>query len=160
MAIDLAVLATTVVTKFLYPYVKEGVERIAEKVGAEFGAQAAEHAVGLSRSLWERVKGLFTSDKEQAKVELFEEDPESYGQGLIKALQAKLEDEPRLAEELAKLVESPAPDGSGTGAQIMNATVAGIVDLRGGTVSGGTVTGAYVGSIDKPEGAGPNVPRG
>ena len=43
MPIDLALLATTVVTSFLVPYAKVGLEKIAEGAGTQVGENAGEY---------------------------------------------------------------------------------------------------------------------
>jgi hypothetical protein len=144
MVVDIAVVAGVVVSKFLAPYVKLGAERLADEVSERFSDSAAEHVSELSESLWTRVKGLFSSEKEQTTLELFEQDPEGLEASVERILREKLDANPALAEELAGLVDSPSPDGSGTGAQIMSATIAGIFDARGATIHGGKQAGVLI----------------
>jgi hypothetical protein len=150
MALDLAVLAATVVSRFLFPYVKKGAERLAEEISERVSDVAAEHATSLASRAWDRVRSVFSSPKEQTKLELFEEEPDEYAAGIERTLREKLEQDPELARELQELIDAPSPDGSGTGAQIMQATVAGIVDLRHGTVSGGQVSGVHIENFTAP----------
>ncbi len=55
---------------------------------------------------------------------------------LKKKLEKKLESDPALAQELSDLVDKPVAGGVSTGAQIMNAHIAGIADARGANFSG------------------------
>jgi len=131
MPIDVALLATTLVSSFLLPYVKMGAEKIAEEVTGKLGKGAAEHVTGVASKVWDRVKSVFSSDTDKATLTQFEKYPEQARDLIIAVLQEKLEQDRHLAQELAELVDSPGPDGrSTTGAQIMRAGIAGIVDLR------------------------------
>jgi len=132
----------------LLPYVKEGVEKITMAAKEKFGEAAAGYAADLAGKVWERVKSVFNSERDQATLTEFEEDPEAAASLLEKKLRTKIEQDPQLAQELDQLVNSQAPGGGGTGAQIIGATYAGIVDLRHGTVSGGVVSGL---SINPPQ---------
>lgn len=150
MAVEL--LAATVVTSFLRPYLEKGAKRIAEEVTGKVSEAAADHVTGVAENIWNRVKGAFTAPTERNVVELFKDDPEAMQPMMEKTLSKKLEEDSALAQDLEKLVNKPSPDGSGTGAQIIGATYAGIVDLRGGTVSGSgaTITGLSVGGSPPP----------
>ncbi len=136
MSIEVAALATTVVTSFLLPYVKLGVEKISEGVAGKLGDAAAQHAAGLAQKIWDRVTGVFGSEKDKMALELFRDDPEDLQARMVKVLRQKLEEDPALARELAEWINSPGPDGKSTGAQIMNAGTAGILDARGANFSG------------------------
>ncbi len=151
MPIDLAILATTVVTSFLAPYAKAGLEKIATAVTEKVSEQAAEYAKELTGKVWNLVTSAFSSPKEQTTMELFQENPDEMQEMLIKKLQEKLAQDPNLAQALADLINQPGPDSTTTGAQIMNAGIAGIVDLRGANLShaqGIEVSGVKIG--DKP----------
>lgn len=135
MDINASVLATTIVTSFLLPYLKLGGEKIAQKITEKLGGAAADQTVGVTKKVWDRVKSAFTSDRDQNILKEFEEDPES-AKPLIEAkLKKKLEQDPGLAEDLHQLINAPGSDGISTGAQIMNAHVAGILDARGANFS-------------------------
>jgi hypothetical protein len=151
MPIDLAILATTVVTSFLAPYAKAGLEKIATAVTEKVSEQAAEYAKELTGKVWNLVTSAFGSPKEQTTMELFQENPDEMQDMLIKKLQEKLVQDPNLAQSLADLINQPGPDGAASGAQIMNAGIAGIADLRGANLSSAqnmTIGGVIMG--DKP----------
>jgi hypothetical protein len=153
MPIDIAAIATTVVTSFLIPYVKKGAEKIAEEVTNTVSKGAAEHAVGLAQKVWNKVKSLFSSDKEKNTLQYFEQDPDTFQAAVEKILQQKLEQDSQAAQELDALLNAPEPTGGSTGAQIMNATYAGIADLRGANFSGAhgmNISGVSIGSQPPP----------
>ncbi len=151
MPIDIAALATTTVTRFLMPYAKAGLEKIAKSVADLVSPEAGEYAGELTTKVWDVVTGALSSPKEQSALELFQDDPEEMQDMLTKKLREKLEQESSLAQTLSDLINEPGPGGAGTGAQIMNAGIAGIADLRGADFSHSqraVVTGVSVG--DKP----------
>ncbi|MBV7326668.1 hypothetical protein KFU94_00110 [Chloroflexi bacterium TSY] len=131
MPIDIATLTTTIVTSFLVPYAKMGLEKIAESATKKASEKTGEYLSDLTDKLWNRVKSAFSAPEEQPIFTLFEKNPAEMTDMLVKALQQKLEQDPNLAQ----LVDAPGPDGQSTGAQIMNATIAGIADLRDANLS-------------------------
>jgi hypothetical protein len=136
MPIDTAALATTVVGSFLLPYVKSGVEKISEEVGKNVSKSAADYVTGLSKKIWERVKAAFTSDRDQVILSEFKDQPEAARLLVETKLMKKLEQDAALAEELDALINAPGPFGLSSGAQIMNSSIAGILDARGADFSG------------------------
>lgn len=146
MPIEIVALAATVVSNFLLPYLKLGAAKIGEKVTEEASSAAAEHVTTTSSALWNRLRSAFTDQKEQTALDLFEDDPEGLAATIERILVEKLRSDERLTADLSELVEAESPDGSGTGAQIMNAAIAGIIDLRGSRISGGEFTAVNVGS--------------
>ena len=136
MPIDVAVLATTIVGSFLVPYVKLGAKKIAEGIAGKLGDAAAEQVTGLTEKIWGRVRSIFSSEGERFTLSQFEHDPEA-AKGLVESLlRRKLDQDGSLAQEFSALVNTPTPDGMSTGAQIMNAHIAGIADARGADFSG------------------------
>lgn len=135
MDTNATLLATTVVTTFLLPYLKLGGETIAKKIAERVGGAAADEAVNVTQKIWDRVKAAFSSERDQHVLSEFENDPEA-AQHLIEAkLKRKLEQDPSLAGDLHQLVNAPGPDGVSTGAQIMKAHIAGMLDARGANFS-------------------------
>ena len=130
MTIDLMALAATAVTSFLVPYVKIGAEKIVEAFSSRMGEQTADKLSDLTGKLWSTVTGAFQSPKEQTTLELFKENPDEMQEMLIKKLHEKLSQDATLAQSLSELINKPVADGSMTGAQIMQAGIAGIADLR------------------------------
>lgn len=151
--LDLAALATTVVSSFLWPYAKKGLEKIGEEVGKNVSESAAKHAVSLTEKIWARVEGLFQTPKEKTALELFQDDPNEMKGKVEKMLREKLEQDEAAAKELSEMANAPGPDGATTGAQIMQAGIAGIADLRQAHIagSGNVVAGViYGGTPQQP----------
>jgi hypothetical protein len=138
--LDIALIAATTVGQILLPYIKDGAVAFGKTVAKEHGEDVGEFAGNLANKVWDTVKSVFTSEKDQTVLEQFEEEPEAAAPLVEAKLKKKLEQNPEVTEALSKLVEEKGPNGS-TGAQIINSSYVGFVDLRGGTVSGGTVTG-------------------
>jgi len=135
MDIDTATLATTIVTYFLLPYLKLGGTTLAKKITERVGGAAADEAVEVTQKVWDRVKSAFSSERDQHVFSEFEGDPEA-AKPLIEAkLKKKLDQDPSLAGDLQQLVNAPGHDGVSTGAQIMKAHIAGILDARGANFS-------------------------
>jgi hypothetical protein len=148
MTIDSTALATAVVSSFLLPYIKLGAEKLSEEIGKTLGNLSAEYASGMVKRLWERVKAVFSSDDEKAVLAQFEKRPDAARALVESILQEKLGQDNQLAQELMELINAPGPDGKSTGAQIMQAGIAGIVDARGANftnASGVTISGVTFG---------------
>lgn len=142
MPIEFAALAASVVSSFLFPYVKEGAQNLGRLVAKKASETAATHVVGTAEKLWQRVSSLFSSEAEKATVEDFKQYPEETKPLLIRKLGEKIEHDPKLAQELEALLKSPSPDGMGTSINIMAEKV-GYVDARYAQISGGIVAGYY-----------------
>ncbi|MDZ4751060.1 MAG: hypothetical protein SGI87_05545 [Flavobacteriales bacterium] len=132
MSIDVIALATTVVSSFLVPYVKVGANKIAEIIAEKVGESAAKKAVEVTQSVWKKVQIAFSGD-EEAVLQNFEK-YEGAGQDLmIQILKKKLEEDSEFAHEINQIINPPlanSPESSSTGASIMKAHIAGIVDAR------------------------------
>jgi hypothetical protein len=110
MAIDVAALAATVVSSFLVPYARKGLDRIR----GEVTESAGEAVVSGVEKVWSKVKSLFTSDRDRMRLEdLAEYPPEVAAPIVTSVLEAKLREDPQAAEELAQLVEAPVPAAGG-----------------------------------------------
>lgn len=151
MTLEVASLATTIITSFLIPYVKLGVEKIAEKVTEQTSSAVAEEATSLTKKVWEKIKSVFTGD-DANRLEHFEA-TQGENKDLVEAiLKDKLRSDTQLADELNKLINPPVSAPTSVGAQIMKAHIAGIVDARGANFSHSsqvTITGAS--SVNKPD---------
>ena len=153
MPIDIAVLATTLITSFVVPYLKLGVEKIAEELTGKVSEAAAEQATGLTKKVWNRVKAAFSSEGEQFTLLQLKDNPEAAKPLVESILKKKLEEDTSLAQELQSLIQTPLGGGSSTGAQIMNAHIAGIVDARGANFAGAhgvDIAGVKIGSVPAP----------
>jgi hypothetical protein len=155
MPFDIAALVTAVVTTFLVPYAKDKAKEFADTLSEKVSEAAADHVLESAPKLWQRVKDAFTADNDIITLGLmdeFEKDPETYRAPIEKKLTQKLASAPELAEELNTIVNRPDAGGQSLGAQIMHAVNAGIVDLRGATVSGSgnTFAGVIVNPASPP----------
>jgi hypothetical protein len=170
--LDIALLATTVVAKFLVPFVQAGVDKVTQAVEQKFGKPASEQVTQIEKQLFDKVDAVFTGEDERHALELFRKKPAGAKDLLEEYLRDKLNADPALAEDFDKLINSKGPTGK-TGAQIMDATVAVIFDNTGATLNRslqvGNVfaadPGAALGSITsvptRPRGkarSGPNQP--
>ena len=136
MPLDMiAGLATTVVSSILFPYIKEGAAKMAERITNSAGNAASEYTVHFAEQIWNKVKSVFTSDEDKVTITQFEKRPEAAKSLVEEMLKEKLQQDNDLAKELEALVASKSPSGQ-TGAQIIGATYAGILDMRGATLSG------------------------
>lgn len=136
MPLDMAILAGTVVTSFLLPYLKSGATKMAETLTEKVSGEAAKQVAGVTETIWERVKSVFKADNEEHVISDFEEKPDTDRDLLVSKLKKKLEKNPALAQELSELVNKAVVEGASTGAQIMNAHIAGIADARGANFPG------------------------
>ncbi|HYU98194.1 MAG TPA: hypothetical protein VE977_05165 [Pyrinomonadaceae bacterium] len=158
MPIDLAVLAATLVTSFLVPYVKLGAHKIAEALADKVGEAATQEVTGLTNKIWNRVKSVFSSEGEQFTLLQLNENPDAARPLVESLLKKKLQADPQLAEEFEQLIQTPIAGGSSTGAQIMSAHIAGIVDARGANFSGAQGVNLTGVSIGDPRGLTPITP--
>jgi hypothetical protein len=132
MPLDISVLASTVVSAYLLPYVKLGLQNIAEKVTEVTSDSAAREAVILTKTVWEKVKTIFTGD-DANRLEQFQQTAGD-NKDLIEAiLKEKLRSDSSFAIELERLVTSNTTlaNTESMGAQIAKAHIAAIVDARG-----------------------------
>ncbi|SPF37705.1 conserved hypothetical protein [Syntrophobacter sp. SbD1] len=111
---------------------------MSEEIGKKLGNVSAEYASGVVEKLWERVKAVFSSDDEKTVLAQFEKYPDAAGKLVETHLEEKLKQDNQLAQELLELINAPGPDGKSSGAQIMNAGIAGIVYAPGANFSGAT----------------------
>lgn len=138
--IDLAVLAGTVVARYLVPYVEKGAQQLFDTAADKVSQVAAEHAKGVTERLWQKVRSVFDSDEDKGALANFEKRPKASEKLVEDILREKLEKDEGLAKELEQLVSSQSPDGAGTGAQVIGTTV-GFVDARRAQIHGGVVAG-------------------
>lgn len=145
MAVELAPLAGTIVTQFLLPYAKKGLDRIRSDVGEAAG----EAVAGGVEKVWNRVKALFQrgSPREQGRWEDFEEHPEDNAKNIERTLVERLQAEPQEAEELQQLVHAPLPGAGGISlSQVMaRDVIVGVVNAPLSTVYG-TQAGVIIGA--------------
>jgi hypothetical protein len=141
-------LAATAVGAFLLPYLQKGAEKIGEVVSEKFGQAAANEVTDIAGKIWSKVKGAFTSADEITTLDLFVKNPETFQKPVEQMLQQKLAQDPALAQEVHALVNAPTAGGAGSAASIMNASIAGILDMRGAHLNtqGGVFAGVVYGA--------------
>lgn len=160
MPIDIAILASTLVSSFLLPYVKMGAEEIFKSASQKLGEGAAARAKEITENVWQRVKSVFSSEEDETILSQFKKRPDAAQSLMQDVLKEKLAQNSALAEELDKLINTPGPEGASTGAQIMRAYIAGIADLRNANLSNahdmeiaGVKLGEFPPKVPKPAAA-------
>ncbi|NCC31903.1 MAG: hypothetical protein EOM24_07740 [Chloroflexia bacterium] len=152
MPIDIAVLATTIVSTVLVPLAKKGAEKLAEGMGEKLGESSAQQVTGVMSKIWARVKSVFTSDDDKSALAQLEKRPEAAKSLVEEILKEKLAQDPGLAQELSDLLSSAGPGGQSFGAIITGAEIAGIADARGANFAGASgvnISGVNLG--EKPK---------
>lgn len=148
--IEIALLATTVVSKFLVPLFNKGKDDFTDDLAEQAGRGAAESLVGTAQKIWARVLKRFDRDDEKSAAKLFSEDPQAMDKMLVKLLQKRLEEDQDFRQQINQLAEAPVPNTNSTSWQLIGRYV-GAVDARGARISGGTVAGVIVGDPHAPE---------
>jgi hypothetical protein len=141
--LDVAVLAATVVGKFLIPLFTKGKDKLTDEL-AQTGADAAAGGlVQTAQTLWQKIKDRFDGDDEKSTVTLFEKKPVQTEALLTEALQERLTHDEAFRQQLIDLVQAPVAGTGMTSWQLMGDYVA-AVDARGATVSGGGQIGGMI----------------
>ena len=156
--LDIALIAGTAVGQILLPYIKDGAAKFVETIAKDKGEAIGEYAGNLANTVWDKVKSIFSSEKDQAVLEQFQEEPEAAAPLLEAKLKKKLEENPEVAKTLDQLIQSTAPNGS-TGVQIIGSSYVGVVHVAG-NITGGTTTGGTFNFGNVPASAGVDVPPG
>jgi len=142
--IEIALLATTVVSKFLVPLFTKGKDEFTDDLAKTGGKAAADGLVKTAQELWRRITGRFSKDNEKSAATLFETDPEDMQKVMTKVLQQRLEDDADFRKQIQDLVDTPVAGTSQTSWQLMGEYV-GAVDARNATISGNaSVSGLVV----------------
>jgi hypothetical protein len=118
MPIDIAMLATTVVSSFLLPYVKDGAKKVAEALTEKGSKAAADYIPEVAKKVWDRVTSVFSSDTDKATLTQFEKYPEQAKPLVETILTEKLQRDDKLVQELDQLVNTAGPDGNSASVQI------------------------------------------
>lgn len=147
---DPMTLAATVVGSFLVPLLKQGARKLGEALSGAAGEPGSQELVQTADTLLARVEAIFTAPDEREALDAFRKFPDDMQQRLQRLLQQRLESDESLRAELEGLVQKPVGAGASTGAQIMNAQYAAVVDLRGAKVSRANVVGMNVG-VPQPQ---------
>ncbi|MEO6704151.1 MAG: hypothetical protein ABI140_15800 [Jatrophihabitantaceae bacterium] len=132
-------MATSLVSSFLVPFVKEGAEKLREKLAGSASDAVADKLTEAAGTLWNRVKSSPRSDKDQRVLSVFEEDPDLVREAMERIVREQLEVDESFRAEVAAVLEAQAQPG--TPNWTLMGHIVGAVDARGATISGGTVAG-------------------
>jgi hypothetical protein len=155
MPIEIAALASTVVAKFLLPYVAKGAGAFADAISDSFSDTAADHATGIAQRLWNRVRDAFGARGDEQAVADFEQHPDAARPLLEVKLADLLRDDPALAQELEGLVSQQDPATNQSALEIVNSSYVNLVNAPGATITGGTVAGSISYGAPPPTTTGP-----
>ena len=147
--VEVVLLASTIVGKFLVPLFKKGRDGFSTGLTEASGRVAGESLVATAEQIWERVKRRFNRGDEKSAIALFQAEPEDMEKLFAKLLAKRLEEDSQFRREIQQLVDAPVPGTSHTAWQLIGDYV-GAVDARGATISGGTVAGLVVNPTASP----------
>jgi hypothetical protein len=137
--IELATMATLLVSSFLVPLLKKGAESLGTELRERTTQSVADGLVGTAQRLWDRVKGSLGSRDDQDIVDMFERQPEVMQEALEKLIRRKLEQDEGFRREVAQLLEAEAEPG--VASWKLMGEIVGAVDARQAQITGGTVAG-------------------
>jgi spermidine/putrescine-binding protein len=153
MPLDIPVLAATIVSSFMLPYVKKGIDGFVSEMSKKTGESAAAQVSGVTKTIWNKVKSAFSSEEDTAALSTFEKRPEVSTALIETILKEKLEQDASLAEELNSLLNTKVPGGSETVAEVINNSgVLGVVNVKQSNFShstGATLIGVSSRSLPK-----------
>jgi hypothetical protein len=155
--IEIALLATTVVSKFLVPLFNKGKDGFKDDLAETEGRAAAEGLIGTAEAIWHKVTARFSRDNEKSAVSLFTEDPKNMENMMTNFLQKRLEEDAGFREQIQQLVDTPVSGTGQTSWQLMGEYV-GAVDARNAQISGGQVAGLIVNSGSSQQPVPPTAP--
>jgi hypothetical protein len=123
----------------------------ATKAGETAGTQLAANALDKAKAIWEKLRPK-VEEKQYAKdaAEGVAKAPDDDDLKVVLRVELKkiLEADPELAEAIAHILQSDAPDGT-SGTQIVQ-NVVGNQNQVIGQISGGTVMGNITGNVNLP----------
>ena len=147
------VLVTTIVSSFLLPHVKAGVQAIAKKVsestaesfGKSVGDAAGKQAASVTEKVWSRVKGIFGGKPSDEQVfQDFEANPDKAAGYLELRLTDLLKADPDAVRDLLALTETKATGTDQTITDVIgNSGVT--ITISGSTLTNSPITGVYTG---------------
>ncbi len=148
--IELATMATSLVSSFLIPLLKKGAESLGTELGERTTQSVADGLVGTAQRLWDRVKGSLQSRDDQDIAAIFERQPKVMQEALEKLVLRKLEQDEGFRREVAQLLEAEAEPG--VASWKLMGEIVGAVDARHAQITGGTVAGVvyHAGSSESP----------
>jgi hypothetical protein len=142
--IEIALLAGTVVSKFLVPLFKKGKKGFADGLAEEEGHAAAVAVVETAGKIWDSVEKQFGHGDAKSALDLFQRSPEAMDKMLIELLTERFKNDHDFYRDIDELVEAPVT-GSNTTSWAIMADYVGIVDARNAKISGGTTAGMIIG---------------
>lgn len=101
-------LAETIVTTLLVPFIKKGGEKAAEALGETLGKGIGDRVRDAPAKAWQLVSSLFSSEKELTTLKLFQDEPERYRKPVEEILDEKMEQDPSLRKQMSELLERQA----------------------------------------------------
>ena len=156
--IDIALLASTIVAKYLVPYVGVAAKEVAEVAYEKVGKEAVTKFREVAGKVWDKVSATFNTPDDQAALKFFKDNPDGLKSTVEKILTEKLELNPQLAQELSGIVQSSEVQSTSTGAQIGEAINTAILDFRNANFQNSQnlrFVGLNVGSASNPSSARP-----
>ena len=142
--IEIALLATTVVSRFLVPLFKKGKDGFVDDLAEAEGRAGAEGLVATAEAIWHKITGRFSKDDEKNVVSLFPGSPEDMEKMMTNFLQKRLGEDTDFREQIEQLVDTKVAGTGQTSWQLMGEYV-GAVDARNAQISGNaTVAGVIV----------------
>ncbi len=150
---SIEMVAGTVVSSFLAPLLKSGLDALAGEVGQALGEGAGKTWREKAGAVWSKLRGKFSEGGDEVALgELAANPDDEKAQALVaETLTRKLAEEPELATELNELLTTldKARVTIAGGYEISDAEEVNVADARGGDFRGshGTrITGKQVGS--------------
>jgi hypothetical protein len=104
--IDIAVLAGTLVTSFLAPYAKMGLEKLVDHFGSSVGENAAKKTGEIANKIVQRLTASLSGPTEKPVVDMLKDHPAEAAPLMKAILKEKLEKDPDLAKELQDLLSA------------------------------------------------------
>jgi hypothetical protein len=150
--IELALLASTVVAKFLVPFLAKSAEGMLDDLQQQTSEGAAKAVVDTAGKLWKKVTGAFSSGDDQKAAELFASQPTMMAPVMEDLLRKHLESDPAFRDEVEAMVSQEAENGKTVYSIAADYSV--VIDARNASLSGNAqIIGMTVG--DKPSPAAP-----
>ena len=145
--LELAALAGSLVASFLVPLVRDGAEKLTEELTQRTSAAAADGLVGVTKRLWDRVRGKAAETGDGDVIDVFEAKPEIMQKAVEDLVLKMLNDDPSFRAEVSGLMEGT--EGGVARWQLMGENV-GVVDARNANIQGGVIAGVIVGEARSP----------
>jgi hypothetical protein len=147
--LELGIIASTVVGKYLVPALKSGWDHFFESAGDTVGAAAADETKKVANGIWARVRAAFGKNADGAAVlDQFEKMPEAAAPLVQAMLEQMLSHDRALAKDLSELLERRV-DGARSGDQIIADTVYQVNAQHAHVETGGTIAAVVYGQSNR-----------